>query len=233
MPPAAKAPAPTVDQATKIATLADMARALRGKKAFHAWQEVLLLDAWHSEALFNLAALSMGSKQAQDALTRLGLLAKRMRLDAIEFLIEARRHPAFAPVRGDAAFRELVGIGALPATDYERLMAHGGGWEQTGTACDRAEVVMQLARARTFTLLVTTRCQGEVAKLKFRGTWSLDAAATGALLLTFGKAKGTAKPEKDQATCSIAPKGDEFMLTCAIDEDLQLEMLPSRRSPAS
>ena len=206
------------------------ARKAKGAKAAPAWQAVLGADDHHSEALFALAVLDMASKRPAEAMARLRQLGELARPDAMEFLIEARRHAAFDAVRAEPAFRDVVGLGRAPATDYEKLMGHGGAWEQGGTACDRAEVALQLRQTRAFALRVTTRCDGDVSTMKFRGTWKLEAGAPGGVQLQFGKpGKGDSKAASETASCALAPVADEFSLTCAIDEDLTLTLLPSRR----
>ena len=223
-------PLPSESAQAAIATLAKKARTLRGAKAASAWQLVLDKDFFHSEALFAIAVMEAANGHKAGAMERLHLLAKRVRPDAIEFLVEARRHAAFETMRADPRFRKLVGIGDVAATDYERLMGHGGQWEQGGTACDRAEVALQLRQTRAFALRVTTRCDGDVSTMKFRGTWKLEAAAPGGVQLQFGKpGKGDSKAASEDASCALAPVADEFSLTCAIDEDLTLTLLPARR----
>ncbi|MBK9069774.1 MAG: hypothetical protein IPL79_02000 [Myxococcales bacterium] len=240
--PAAPAPVPVVAPAVTpsvasstasaetIKALLATARKAKGAKAAPAWQAVLRADEHHSEALFALAVLDMAGKRPAEAMARLTLLSKQARDDAQEFLIEARRHAAFEAVRAQASFRDLVGLGRAPTTDYEMLMGHGGQWEQGGTACDRAEVALQLRQTRAFALRVTTRCDGEVSTMKFRGTWKLEAATPGGVQLQFGKpGKGDSKAASEHAGCALAPVADEFSLTCAIDEDLTLTLLPARR----
>src|SRR5690606_17527226 len=108
-------------------------------KQIAAWEAVLALDAGHAESLFQIAKLQIGSKKTADAIATLEKLAGSKKADAIEWLMEARFDKAFAALRGDAKFRAVVRLDKKPSSVYERVMVFGGGWEQTGTSCDKAE----------------------------------------------------------------------------------------------
>ncbi len=222
-PTAVTPPAPPADPKL-TAAVAAARKAPAGPKALAAWKAVLALDAAHSEAQFRVAAAQVAAKQPADALATLGALGGSSRADAIEWLVEARFDPAFAPVRADAKFRAAVGLDRKPSTMYERMMGFGGQWEQTATACDRAEVRLHALRDRTFKLRVKTACQGNTFEMPFKGTWRIERSN---IVLTFPNAgKATAA---DESTCSFEPAGDEEGLKCVIGRDLEFTVLPTRR----
>lgn len=237
--PSPSVSAPAAADATKLGALVKLARGASTKQAAAAWQKVLAVDPWHSEALFALGIAEASARRTAEVQLLMSRLAERRRPDAIEFLIEARYHKAMTVLREDAAFRKLIGIGTPAGTDYERLMAHGGTWEQAGTACDRAEVGLRLLRERSFALEVTNRCAGQIDRMTFRGRWALDDKAPGTMRLLLGakggRGPGTAESatgaggEGNIAPCTLDTRGDELALRCVLDEDLVLELLPARR----
>lgn len=222
-PPPTTTPAPPAD--AKLTKAVETARKATKGKALAAWKAVLALDAGHAEAHFQIAKAQVAAKQTADALATLTTLAASTRSDATEWLIEARYDAAFASLRGDAKFRTAVGIDRKPQTPYERLMWLGGQWEQTGTACDKAEVRFHPLRDRTFKLRVKTTCQGQVFNTPFKGTWRLDGDR---IVLTF-PTKGRQVTQQDEAFCKIEPVGDEDSLRCQISRDLEFTVLPARR----
>jgi hypothetical protein len=222
--PTAPVTAPPVDPKV-TAAIAAARKAPAGAKALAAWKGVLALDGTHPEALFRVAAAQVAGKQLADALTTLGVLAGSSRPDAIEWLVEARFDAAFAAVRGDAKFRAAVGLDRKASTVYERMMGFGGQWEQTGTACDKAEVRLTALRDRTFKLRVKTACQGNTFEMPFKGTWRIE---NGQVVLSFPN-KGKATTSADESPCSFEPAGDEEALKCTIGRDLEFTVLPARR----
>jgi hypothetical protein len=221
--PTAGPPAPPADPKV-TAAIAAARKAPAGPKALAAWKAVLALDGMHSEALFRVAAAQVAAKQGADALTTLGVLGGSSRADAIEWLVEARFDPAFATVRADARFRAAVGLDRKASTVYERMMGFGGQWEQTATACDKAEVRLTALRDRTFKLRVKTACQGNTFEMPFKGTWRIE---NNRIVLAFPNAgKATTA---DETPCSFEPAGDEEGLKCTIGRDLEFTVLPTRR----
>jgi hypothetical protein len=212
--------APAVTKAVEAAR-----KAAKGK-ALVAWQAVLALDPASSEARYRIAAIQAGAKQPADAVSSLGALATSARADAIEWLVEARRDPAFASLRGDPAFRAKVGLDRPAGTPYERLMGFGGQWEQTGTSCDAPEIRLALARDRSVKLDVKLSCNGRVDTLPFKGSWRIDDADHLTLILL---TKGQAPTAKDEAGCTWKAHGQEDALHCVVGKDLEFEVLPTRR----
>jgi hypothetical protein len=222
-PTAPPAPAPPADP--KLAAAVAAAQKATGPRALAAWKAVLALDGQHSEALFRVAAAQLAGKQPADALATLGVLGASTRPDAIEWLVEARFAPAFASVRADTKFRAAVGLDRKGTSMYERMMGFGGQWEQTGTACDKAEVRLNAQRERTFKLRVKTACQGNQFEMPFKGTWRIEGTR---LVLTFPN-KGTAVTAADESVCTFETAGDEDALKCSIGRDLEFTVLPTRR----
>jgi hypothetical protein len=223
-PTAPTAPTPPADP--KIAAAVAAARkAPAGARALAAWKAVLAQDGTHPEALFRVAAAQVAAKQTADALATLGVLGGAPRPDAIEWLVEARFDPAFASVRSDAKFRAAVGLDRKPTSMYERMMGFGGQWEQSGTACDKAEVRLTALRDRTFKLRVKTACQGSTFEMPFKGTWRVEG---GNVVLTLPN-KHKAITAADETVCNFEPVGDEEGLKCTIGRDLEFVVLPVRR----
>jgi len=224
--PTAAPPTPAPPADPKIAAaVAAAVKATPGPKALAAWKAVLVLDGMHSEALFRVAAAQVAAKQPADALTTLGVLGASTRPDAIEWLVEARFDPQFTAVRGDARFRAAVGLDRKAASVYERMMGFGGQWEQSATACDRAEVRLTAQRDRSFKLRVKTACQGSTFEMPFKGTWRIE---SNQIVLSFPN-KGKATSAADESACSFEPVGDEEGLKCSIGRDLEFTVLPTRR----
>jgi hypothetical protein len=209
----------------KIAKAAADARAAGKPRSLAAWRAVLSLDAAHSEALFQLAAAELAARHTAEALAALATLAASNRSDAIEWLVEARFHPAFQALRGDAKFRTTVGLDRKAATTYERLMGFGGGWEQTGTSCDKPEVRFTAGRDRSFKLRVKTSCEGAVYDTSFKGTWRIAGDRVVLVLPNQGKQASAS----DEATCGFETAGDEEAMRCALGHDLDFSLLPTRR----
>jgi hypothetical protein len=220
----ATAPTPPADPKVTAAVTAAR-KAPAGAKALAAWKAVLAVDAAHTEALFRVAATQAAAKQTADALATLAALGGSQRADAIEWLVEARFDPAFAPLRGDAKFRAAVGLDRKGASVYERMMGFGGQWEQSGTACDKAEVRLSALRDRTFKLRVKTACQGSTFEMPFKGTWRIEGSK---IVLSFPN-KGKSTTVADESACTFEPAGDEEGLKCTIGRDLEFTVLPARR----
>ena len=222
LPPPTTAPSedPAVIKAVEAAKKASKAKALG------AWQAVIAVDASHSEAHYRIAAIEAAAKQPSEAVTTLEQLAKSARGDAIEWLVEARRDPAFASVRADPKFRAAVGLDRPVGTSYERLMGFGGQWEQAGTSCDTPEIRLLLQRDRRVKLNVKISCNGRVDDIPFKGTWRIDDADHVTLVLP---TKGQAATVKDEAGCSWKKHGEEDALHCVVGKDLEFEVLPTRR----
>lgn len=210
------APQPAEDP--KVTKAVEAARKIKTKAA---WTAVLAIDPDHSEAQYRLAQLA-----GKAAMPQLQKLAQSKRPDAIEWLVEARFDPAFAPLRADPAFRAAVGLDRKPATVYEHVMGFGGHWEQTGTSCDKAQVNLDLQRERSFKLRVKTTCEGQAFDLPFKGTWRLDGQG---IVLVLPPAKGQAASTKDEAPCTLEKSGDEDALHCDLGRDLEFTVLPTRR----
>ena len=194
-------------------------------KAGAAWEAVFALDADHSEARYRLAVIAGAAKKPAEALALLDKLAASARPDAIEFLVEARFDAAFAALRADPKFRVAVGLDRKSRTPYERFMGFGGQWEQTGTACDKAEVHLTGLRDRTFKLRVKTACEGQVFDLPFHGVWRPSDTGITLSLPT----KGKAASDQDEAPCTFETSGDEDALHCVLGKDIEFVVLPTRR----
>jgi hypothetical protein len=208
-----------------VAKAVEAARKAGKAKAVAAWKDVLKLDAQHAEALFKIAQAQVGAKASAEAISTLGELAKSARPDAIEWLVEARFDPAFAPVRADPKFRSAVGLDRKVQTPYERVMGFGGQWEQTGTSCDKAQYDLALQRDRTFKLRLRSSCEGSTQDITFKGTWRIDGDALILAMVT----KSQKATSKDEASCKLEKAGDEDAIHCAIGRDLEFTVLPARR----
>ncbi|MCX5744359.1 MAG: hypothetical protein NT062_17860 [Proteobacteria bacterium] len=224
-PPTTPTTTPPVVVDPKVTkAVADARKATKGK-ILAAWQAVLAIDATHSEAMYRIAQQHMSAKKSADAIAMLQRLAASTAPDAIEWAIEARFDAAFAPVRADPAFRTATGLDRKATTPYERIMALGGKWEQTGTSCDKAEVRLDTLRDRSFKLRVKTACQGQSFDHTWKGSWELDGAGIKLVVPT----RGQAVTDKDAMSCRFEPKGDEDQLHCFIGRDLDFVVLPTRR----
>lgn len=203
------------------------------------------MDADHSEARFHIAQLDMAAKRTADAIAALERLASSPRSDAIEWLVEARFDGAFAPIRANAKYRAAVGLDRKAKTPYERLMGFGGRWEQVATCGEKPNVVFAARRDRTFTVAVSIRCNGQRFDHSYNGTWRLGSAkpspgsaapagATDAMMgdhivLLLPPSKSQAASDKDEAPCAFIARGDEEALHCVLGDDLDFEVLPTRR----
>lgn len=222
--PSGTTTAPPVDPKVAAAVTAAK-KAPAGAKALAAWRAVLALDAAHAEALYRVAAAQAAAKQPADALATMTTLAGSSRPDAIEWLVEARFDAAFAGLRSDAKFRAAVGLDRKGSSMYERLMGFGGQWEQTGTACDKAEVRLQVQRDRSFKLRVKTVCQGSTFEMPFKGAWRIEGSQ---IVLSFPN-KHKTTTEEDESACAMETAGDEDALKCSVGRDLEFTVLPTRR----
>jgi hypothetical protein len=217
--------APTPPEDPAVTKAVATARKATKAKALAAWKGVLAVDATHTEALYQIAAIQAAAKQTADALATLGTLAASKHADAIEWLIEARFDAAFASIRADPAFRSKVGLDKKGTSAYERLMGFGGQWEQTGTSCDKPEVRFTTTRDRVVRIRVKTRCEGQVMDLPFKGTWRLDGDHVVLTMPTRGKQVTAA----DEAGCTFEAAGDEDSLRCSLGRDIDFVVLPTRR----
>lgn len=222
---AATAPAPAPADPKVTAAVAAARKAPAGARALAAWKAVLVLDGTHPEALYRVAAAQAAAKQTADAIATLGVLGASPRPDAIEWLVEARFDRAFAALRSDAKFRAAVGLDRKATSMYERMMGFGGQWEQSATACDRAEVQLTALRDRTFKLRVKTACQGSTFEMPFKGTWRIEGSR---IVLSFPN-KGRATTNEDESACSFEPTADGEGFKCTIGRDIEFTVLPARR----
>jgi hypothetical protein len=216
--------APTLPAATLA--LLKKARASKGKAAVKAWSLVLQAQPELAEARFGVAASAAQAKDVAAAMQQLESLRAAVGKDsaAIEWLVAARFDKSFAALRGDAAFRKVVGLDASGAPSaYEQVMGFGGSWEQTGTSCESPTVAMVFTRERTVSIRVRSMCQGMSVDSRFKGTWKTTTGAVVQLSL----------PNKDKAAdsviCNFEMFGQEQGLVCPLDEELVLRVLPTRR----
>jgi len=216
-------PTPTPTTTTAPATQDDpkLAAAVKAKD----WKKVLAIEPGHAEALYRMAATDLAAKKKDAALKEIEELGKSTRADASEWQVEARFDPAFAALRADPKFRAAVGLDRPARNAYELAMGFGGQWEQTGTSCDKAEVKLSMQHDRTFKLRVKTACEGHVMDLPFHGTWRIDGKN---VVLTF-PTSGQKATAKDDTVCKFEKVGDEDALHCALDKDLEFQVLPTRR----
>lgn len=224
VPPEPPAPvytaAPELDEAGE--KLVAAARKATGAKALAAWAKVQTIDPDHSEARYGIAAAHIKLKDNAAAIAAFTALAASTRSDAIEFLVAARFDKTFAPIAGDQAFRDAVGLDRPPVQLYDKVMGHGGTWEQQGTSCDSPTVNLDLSQSRAFALKVRTVCSGQKFTSTFKGTWKLEANS---VALVFPN-KGAAD---EVVPCTMAPVGDEYSVACKVDDDLEFVVLPVRR----
>lgn len=233
-PPAAVAPTPPVLPAPaapdpvpvpsdpELQRRIAKARKARGQAAIAAWSRVLERKPGHGEARYRLAVAHARARRRAEAIAELAELAASPAPDAREWSIEARFDQAFAALVAEPAFRAAVGFDRPPQGAYERLMGLGGGWEQALTPCERPEITLRFARARTFALELKSACQGQRDRLRLRGTWAVS--GEGVELRLAG-----ADQHDEVAPCEFFPAGDEDVLRCQVDEDLSFEGRPVRR----
>lgn len=210
---------PAVTKAITAARKAPKAKQLK------TWTYVLSLDATNTEAQYRLAIAQLAAKAHGNAMATIAALAASSRPDAIEWLVEARFDPAFAPLRADPKFRAAVGLDRRPTTGYERLMGFGGQWEQTGTSCETPEVRFHATRDRVVKIRVISRCGGQTYNLPFKGAWRIDGDR---VVLTF-PTKGKQVSAEDEAGCRFESAGDEDALRCSLGRDIDFVVLPTRR----
>jgi hypothetical protein len=215
-PPAAT---PAFTKALKAARKAAKGSA---KSAAKAWQKVLAIDPDASEARYGMAAALVKSKKKDDALTELEALAASTRADAIEWLIQARFDKAFASVRAETRFRAATGLDKPYGTFYERLMGHGGTWEQAGTSCDAPTIDLTFKQDRTYRLAVKSVCNGERYEDSFKGDWQPKEPSVTMVL------HNRDKPD-ETFDCTIEREGDEDSIHCDVDQDLSFVARPVRR----
>jgi hypothetical protein len=195
-----------------------------------AYRQVLELDAEHPEAHYGLARSLARQRKQPAAVEALAALARSQRPEAAEWLVEARFDRAFASLRSDAAFRAATGLDSdrtRPRSLYERLLGFSDTWEQPEVKCEQAEVRLALERrARTFKLVITTRCGGSPMSTRLQGKFRLGEPQTGDRVdLVLPNREG---PEEVVA-CRMQICGSEDCLQCVVDEDLSFSVLPVRR----
>jgi hypothetical protein len=187
-----------------------------------AWTKVLKLDEDQAEAHYRIALAYAQTQRRAEAVAQLAKLAPMGTADAVEWLVDARFDKAFAGLIADPGFRTAVGFDRAAATPYERLMGFGGQWEQSLTPCDRPEIKLWFARARSFRLELKSTCQGQRDSLRLRGTWSQQGEAVELRLAGAGHGE-------DIAPCEFSLVGDEDVLRCQVDDDLSFAGRPVRR----
>jgi hypothetical protein len=202
----------------------------RYQAAAAAFREALRADPGDADAGYGeaIALAQLGRRDA--ALAALEHLAALAGPTASRRLVDARIDPAFRGLRNDPRFRAAVGVDrareAGELTAYERLVGHGGGWEQGAIPCERARVTLSLdTRPRQFSLVVDSRCQGEREVTRLGGQW--DSEGAGSLLLVFpnpgaGEERAVCRLDRCQAPV-------EDCLRCRLAADLDLELRPVRR----
>ncbi len=229
--PAGQALSPAAEKALRIARTWTQKR--NHRRARKSYEAVLAIAPHSSEAIFGIArhAAAMGQKVV--AIAALNQLAAQNTAQSIEWLIEARTNPAFRRIRGEPAFRKAVRLD-VPTnrqTAYERLVGLGGKWEQSGVACEQADVSLHLkGRLHTFVMKIRSRCRGQSFTTKLKGSWqtsSQSQKAPSQLQLTFPNEKR----ESEQLLCQLSacPDQREDCLRCDIDRDLSVQLRPVRR----
>lgn len=192
--------------------------------------EKALGEADDAEARYGVAVALGGAGKTAEAITRLADLAKSPLPNAVVWLVEARSEKVFKKLLIDKAFRKAVGLDpdpGRPTYAYERLVGLGGHWEQAGISCESARINLKLSRRpRTFSLAITSKCQGYGDTVKLAGAW--DARGADAASLTFPNPGG--KEEVLQCTLSVCTDGSgEDCLSCGPGTDLEMNLRLVRR----
>lgn len=130
--------------------------------------------------------------------------------------------------RGDGftVFRWLAQLG-LGELARERLVGHGGRWEQAAIACERPLVHLSLERDEPkFALEVDAHCRGQAHRAAFSGRW--EGRGHDRLVLVFVADDG----EEESLTCPIRRCDDgsrEDCIFCEVAPDLAFELRVVRR----
>jgi hypothetical protein len=189
-----------------------------------------LADADDAEARYGVAVAWGGQGKSAEAIKALDALAASKLADAVVWLVEARSQKQFKKLLIDKGFRRAVGLDPdpnRPVFAYERLVGFSGHWEQAGVSCESARVNLKLKRRpRTFSLAITTRCQGYGDTMKLAGAW--EARGADQASLTFPNPG--AKDEVMQCTLSVCTDGSgEDCLACGVGTDLEMNLRLVRR----
>lgn len=227
--PAGAPPAPADPRVAERLAKARKLDAGNARAAEAAYRQVLQIDAEHPEARYGLARSLARQRKQPAAVEELAALARSQRPEAAEWLVEARFDRAFASLRSDAGFRAATGLDAgstRPRSLYERLLGFSDTWEQPEIKCEQAEVRLALERrARTFKLVITTRCGGYPTSTRLQGKFRLGEPQADRVDLVLPNREG---PEEVVA-CRMQTCGSEDCLQCVVDEDLSFTLLPVRR----
>ena len=231
--PSAAAPAAVPEAAPPSPALRrELVRARRfaGKnrwpRAARAARAALALDPALPEALFwlSLAELSAGDQIAAKA--ALERLAGGEHPERAQWLVEARLHPAFAPLRERGG---VLAVDPARASAYERLVGAGGRWEQAEIPCREAGVSLALERPTRgdsrFDLVIRSRCQGSRETTRLDGRW--QSGGRGRLDLIFPNGGG-----EETMSCRVEVCGDrsgEDCLRCAPEEGMEFLLRTVRR----
>ena len=200
-------------------------------KAQTALNKALAEIPGHPEALYHLALLELKRKDTAATLATLAKLAASSHADKARWRVEARFDVRFKALRGDAAFREAVGISRKPGEQpsfYERLVALGGRWEQEAIPCEQPQVNLTLRRdaKQGFDLVIRSKCQGMAETTKLDGTWA--GSENRKLALSFPNMESA----DDQLSCQIELCSDdsgEDCLRCQPDPELEFLLRVVRR----
>jgi hypothetical protein len=230
-PATAAPPAPDDPRVSERLARARKRDAGNARAAEAAYRQVLDIDPGQPEARYGLARSLARQRKHPAAVEALAALAASQHPEAVTWLVEARFDRAFARLRSDAGFRAATGLdsdGTRPRSLYERLLGFSNTWEQSEVKCEQAEVRLSLdRRARTFKLVITTRCGGHPLSTRLQGTFRLGQppAAGERVDLVLPNREG---PEESVA-CRMQVCAGEDCLQCVVDEDLSFSLLPVRR----
>ncbi len=200
------------------------------KRALAAYLAILELDPDQPEARYWMAAWAMKAKHPKAAIKQLAELARSPHPDAVVWMVEARTDKVFAKLLADKRFRLAVGLdhdGTRVITAYERLVGHGGHWEQPGVSCDVPKINLKLQRrVGRFTLRLVSKCQGMRETTRLDGRWATSGADK--LSLTFPNVEGA----DEVILCQLATCADgsgEDCLACAPGTDMEMQLRMVRR----
>ena len=222
---ATAAPKPSKALARRLRYAKRLSTRRQHRAAIQAFHKVHELDPAHAEAHYRIARHYAWLRKPAQSVTSLQALATVGSPAAHEWLIEARFDKAFHKMRARRDFRSALGLDSVkrPKSAYERLVGHGGKWEQPAVVCENAGVSISLRRlVKTFRMMVTSRCRGHTDRLPLSGTWATT-GATG-LILSFG-GRGAQEPVR----CDLRACDGEDCLRCVIDRDLTATLRSVRR----
>lgn len=200
-------------------------------RAEAALQRALTLVPGHPEALFELAVLHHKRKDVSATIAALADLAKSKHHEMVRWRVDARFDVRFKALRGNADFRNAVGItrkaGETPSL-YERLVALGGRWEQEAIPCEEPQVNLTLRRdqKQRFDLVFRSKCQGSAETTRLDGTWVHKGSVD--LALTFPNMES----EDDNLTCRVELCTDdsgEDCVRCQLDPETEFLLRTVRR----